>query len=459
MRLLFVVLTLLFAVVAPVSGQAGDVQVPFDPAGRIEVIDARLAGRLGLFVDEYPGLREVRLFQASDSSFVLEVTTTRDGRLERRRVPLSAQEARSLRARVAERVTDRAPEAVLNQEGRNLLLTQTALLGFTFYGSLVPTMLGVDDGSTGAGLYLLTAGTSFFLPYVLTQDQNVTRGMATLSGYGASRGLAHGFLLYQMVSGDEEDRSYEDDIYVDHDSGERTASALALLTSVAEGVGGYLWARNEGLTVGEVTAVALGGDYGLAGGLALAYVVGTEGIAEPAAAAMGLAGSAAGITGGRWLAARRDYTGGDAGVMYTSGVVGTLAGLALADVVGLEERPLVTVGMLGAGAGLYLGDRLVRDTDFSTSQASLNALGAGMGGLAGLGTAILVGGDDVDGTAVLTGTAAGALAGFALTYNSLAPMAREQQGESASSWKVRLSPVGMAAGRPAGPSLSVQYRF
>ncbi len=145
--------------------------------------------------------------------------------------------------------------------------------------------------------------------------------------------------------------------------------------------------------------------------------------------------------------------------MYASGVVGTLTGLAAADLVGLVDRPLVTVGMLGAGAGLYLGDRLVRETEFSNAQAGITVLGTAFGGLAGLGTAILLGGEDVDGTAVLTGTAAGALAGFALTYSSLAPAARAQDGERAASWKVRLSPAGMAAGRPAGPSLSVQYRF
>ncbi|MDP9349588.1 MAG: hypothetical protein M3P24_10705, partial [Gemmatimonadota bacterium] len=238
MRLLFVVLTLLFAVAAPVSAQTGEVQVPFDPAGRIEVIDARLAARLGLFVDEYPGLREVRLFQAADSSFVLEVTTTRDGRTERRRVPLSAEEARALRARVAERLADRAPTAALNQEGRTELLAQTALLGFTFYGSLVPEMLGVEDGSTAVGLYLLTAGASFFGPYLLTQNQEVTQGMATLGGYGASRGILHGYLLHQLFAG-----GYDD-------SGD-AASAVAFLTGVAEGVGGYLWASRERLTGGE----------------------------------------------------------------------------------------------------------------------------------------------------------------------------------------------------------------
>lgn len=61
--------TVLFGAPAPATAQ--EVQVAFDDAGRIERIDAELARRLGLFLDRWPELREVRLFSRPDGRFVL----------------------------------------------------------------------------------------------------------------------------------------------------------------------------------------------------------------------------------------------------------------------------------------------------------------------------------------------------------------------------------------------------
>lgn len=456
------------------GARAQEVQVPLDQAGRIETVDARLAQRLGLLADRYPGFREARLFQAPDSSFVLEVTTVREGRLQRQRVPLSRAEAADLRRQVSERVAARAPAAGMDQGGRSTLLGQTALLGFAFYGPALPYVLGTDDPSTATGLYLLTSGASFFVPYLLTQDQPVSRSMATLSGYGASRGIAHGFLLYRLLAGDR-DESYviyeggaDGYDYRDEENDERAAAGTAMALSVAEGIGGYLWARDERFTPGTAVAVSTGGDFGLAGGLALSYLLGADDIGVRSASAFGLAGAGAGVLGGRWIAARRNYTAGDASVIYTTGLIGALSGLAAADLANLRGRGLVTGGMVGAGTGLYLGDRLVRGTDLTLGQASLTALGTTAGALAGLGAGILVGGDDVDETIPLVGSALGSVAGFALTYRALAPGLQPDPGEVASSWKVRVDPrgvVGLARGgladqsRRPTPIFSVERRF
>ncbi len=45
------------------AARAQEVLVPLDERGRVEVVDAALAARLGLFADEYPGFREARLFR------------------------------------------------------------------------------------------------------------------------------------------------------------------------------------------------------------------------------------------------------------------------------------------------------------------------------------------------------------------------------------------------------------
>lgn len=446
--------------VLPSSVAAQELQVPLDESGRLEVVDFRLARQLELWVDRYPGFQEARLYQAPDSTFVLDVVTSQEGRLSRHRVPLTAAEVAELRRDVSQRLAVRAPSAVLDQSGRYLLLAETAILGFAFYGPMVPTVLDVDDFSTATGLYLLTAGSSFFLPYLLTQDKPVTYAMAGLSGYGASRGLLHGLLLHGLIFGE--------------DGSGRGARGTALLTSVAEGIGGYVWAGQEQLTPGTVGAMAIGGDYGMLGGLGLVYLVAGDDFRGRGVAGVGLAGAGAGIVGGRMLAARRDYTAGDTWVIYTAGLVGTLTGGALADILGMEDRPLVGTLMLGGATGLFTADYLVRDTDFTLGQAALNALATGGGALVGLGATVLfgdtgdfLGGGDVNEKAVLMAMALGSVGGFAATYVTLAPAARERQGEEQVSWSVQVDPrgvVGLAGGNvPSGggsvPLFSVQARF
>ncbi|HEX2094939.1 MAG TPA: hypothetical protein VHG28_21240 [Longimicrobiaceae bacterium] len=448
---------------------AQEVQVPFDEEGRIEIVDAVLAARLGLWVDRYPGFREARLFQGPDSAYVLEITSVRDGRTVRHRTPLTGEQVRALRQELAGRVAERAPRATLNQEGRYLLLSQSTTLGAAFYGTAVPVIADAEEGSTAFSLYTFTTAASFFLPYLLTQDEPVTYGMANLSRYGASRGIAHGLLLYRLAAGDPEEECVilEESGYCEFDNGdERAEMATAVLASVAEGVGGYLWARAERMTAGTANAIGTGGDFGLLGGLGLAYLAGTADIGERATAAIVLPSAAAGIAAGRWVAARRDYTWGDADVIYSGGVLGAFTGWAATDLLGVDAKPSVAAAMLGAGAGLYLGDRLVQGTDFSVSQGAINRLGMMAGGLLGAGVGVLV--DDSDPTAALTLATLGGALGYYGTYSTLAPAARAQRGESVAglgAWRVRIAPegvVGLVSGAsPSAPTpvLSVQRSF
>jgi hypothetical protein len=283
--------------------------------------------------------------------------------------------------------------------------------------------------------------------------------MANLSRYGTTRGIAHGLLLHQLLAGDGEDYTCEGDVCYEEGPDERAQAATALVASVGEGVAGYLWARGEDMTAGRANAIGLGGDFGLAGGLGLAYLAGADDVGERAAAAFALPAAAAGIYAGHRLSAGREITWGDADVVYTAGALGVLAGVAAADLLTLEERPLAAAGMLGGTAGLYLGGRHVRGADFTVGQASLNRLGAIAGGLVGLGLGSLVSVEAEDPTAGLTGAAAGAALGYLGTLRSLAPAARERRGESGPyGWKVQVSPAGVF-GLASGVGVSVSRSF
>ena len=376
-------------------------------------MDAALAARLGLFADEYPGFREARLFQAPDSSYVLEyhpVARAAAWRGSASRFP--RWRPRGLRSRVGGRVAERAPRAGLDQGGRDLLLLQTTLVGLGFYGWAVPVITGAEDAGA-LSLSLITVGSSFFLPL------GAHRGAAGDVRHGEPEPLRHhaaasptGRPATELLAGDGEGFHCEGDVCFEDGPDERTQAATALVASVGRGGGRAPgWARGEDMTAGRANAIGLGGDFGLAGGLGLAYLAGTDDIGERATAAFALPAAAAGIYAGHRLSAGRDVTWGDADVVYTAGALGVLAGFAAADLLTLEERPLAAAGMLGGAAGLYLGGRHVRGADFTVGQASLNRLGAIAGGLVGLGVGSLVSVEDEDPTAALTGAAAGAALG------------------------------------------------
>jgi len=436
---------LICTLLAATGAESQERQVPLDEAGRVQVVDAGLARQLGLWTEQYPGFAEARLFQVAAGEYILEITTLVRGETRRARVPMTAAQVAELRATVSSRMEVTRTLAPRDQEGRYLLLGQTTIAGLSFYGWAVPEIFGTRGTGT-AGLYLLTAAGSFFLPFALTQDQPVTFGMANLSRYGLTRGTAHGSLLHYVLTGEE--------------GGQRERLATAVTMSVAEGVGGYLWARNEAMTAGTANAIVTLGDAGLVGGAGLGRLISDEG---RVVAAMGLAGSAAGIAGGRALAARRDYTWGDADFIYTGATVGLLTGIAAGVVTGLDnDRAYVALGMAGGAAGLLLGDRLVAQTDFSVGQAVLNRLGALAGALAGASIGVLMEDEKV----AMGGAALGAMGGYMLTYSALAPDARAGRGERYSRWDVGISPhavVGLARGSSEFdaapmPLLNVTYR-
>lgn len=418
---------------------AQETQVPLDEEGRIEAIDARLAGQLGLFVDEYPGFTEARLFEAAEGSFVLEISLRRDGRLVRERQNLSAGEAEELRMMVSRRVVERAPAAALDQDGRFLLLGQTTFLGLGFYGWAIPTMLNVQDATSFGGSYLLTASGSFFVPFLLTQGQPVSYGMANLSRSGATRGVTHGFLLYSLLAGPP--------TLSRQDQG-RARLAAGVVTSMAEGVGGYLWARDEAMDPGTSATLANGSDLGLLWGSGVSGVLGDDNFENRLPAGLALTGAVLGVEGGRRLAARRDFTWGDANVMRTGGALGTYGALAAADLLGAEDRRIFWgSAVLGSAAGGVLSDRMLDGRNFSVGQSVLVQLGTLAGGLTGLGVATL---GEGSATTFLTMGAVGATAGFAATFAALAPEATASSGDGVPRFNVGVVPGAVSGAGGAG---------
>lgn len=459
MRPVFTRILLLLAIVTAAPAAAQEVLVPIDREGRVEVVDAELATRAGLWLSEFPAFHEARLFRGPEGTFILEVTEMREGRTTRHRRTLTAAEADDVRRRVSAALASAPRQRQrLDQTGRNLLIGQTTAAGLAYYGWALPYSLGIHEAAPASGLYLLTASASFFAPFWLTADQPVTMGMANLSRFGVSRGLLHGVFLGELIAPESNEFvvcnpdptvscTYDDD-----DTAERVRAGLALVASVAEGVAGYVWARNSGMTAGDAQTVALGGDVGLATGLLGSVVLNADdGDSFQVPAAMSLAGAGLGIVGGRALSKRRAYTWGDAQLMYTGAMTGAWAGMALTAVAEVEEEVVAGAALAGGWAGLVITDRYAANVDFTSGQANLVMLSAFAGALAGGGLGALMDNGDV----AAIGSAIGAIGGLALGYASFAGDARAAT-YSQGPVDVRINPAGLkgllagSADRPTG---------
>lgn len=443
-------LSLMFAVTSVTKAQ--EVQVPLDRGGKIEIIDADLEKKLGLF-STYPNFRAARLYQISDTSYVLEITYQSAERTMKTRLPYAPSEVVALREKVSRRITEEAPEAMLNQEGRAWMIVGSAALSLGYYGWAVPIALKVDDGRIVVALYMLTSGAGFFVPLALTSSIDVTDAHAILYVYGGTRGILHGIFLNYLIAG--------------RDATARGAITWGMLGSIGESIAGFSFASK--IPSGTASTIGVCGDIGL--GLAL----GTSELLdfydsgqERALAATILLGAGMGLVGGNLLAKDQPYTRGDAYVLEGASLLGAYIPLAVLDLFDVKGgKTYAAASMAGAGAGLYLAHgSLLRGKDFTTGQGILIQLGTLGGGLIGAGIAYLLSSNRGNGTLLLTSSAIGALGGFAITYGLFSRQA--QTRETSSSWRLNLIPTGLLASKfkkdPSGsfsrlPFLNLEYQF
>jgi hypothetical protein len=446
-----------WSMVGAPEGAAQEVQVPLDRDGKVQVITADLERKLRLFTD-YQAFREARLFQLADSSFVLEITHEPAGRFTRVRVPLTPAAAQEFRRRVSDGLTTVAPEAVLDQSGRTKLLVWSTLLSLGFYGPAAPIVLDVDDPQGAVGLYMLSAGAGFFVPFVATRHIPVTEAAAVLSTYGATRGIIHGTLGAYLFRNDPSDRAF---------------FAGGVVGGLTEGIIGFAVANAGRLSSGSAELTGVGSDVGLGTGFAVSHLAGfldssydpATGIfheeRRAATVAIALSSAAGGAALGYALSRTEPYTRGDAFLFRNAGILGAHVGLAVADALnpnGDRDKLYSGLALTGGALGLIAGQRLVRGRDFTTAQGTFGTLGQVAGGLVGLGLGYLVSSENGDNsTILLAGSALGAGVGYAVMYSSFAKQAKV--GLLPEGLDLSFDPLALARRDGASPAIRANYRF
>jgi hypothetical protein len=403
--------------IVSVDPNAARRQALFD-AGFVALVEGNLATAERAF-GEAAALPGDPAMTAVADSFVERVQRLR----ERRRMEEDAQLRTSTAARTS------------RDQGRTeriALLGASTALGLGLYGWTLPQVLGVDPNSSTrgfVGLYMLTSASAFIVPYLLVRHEPISPGQANLAFYGGTRGIWYGVLLGSVLAGE-----------LGPTRRTRGWHASMLLGSMAGMMGGYYFGRSAQLTAGEARTMAAVGDLGLAMGFGAGFILRLHGnqppcgfeFSDPACfqrdktpdeqsrgmAAAGLVGAGLGLGGGYYLARRRDNTWGDGEVLRGSSLLGVWLAIGVADLTRMDfdfdNRALMGMMMGGGTLGLAVGDRLVRNTNFTPGQSMLIDLSMISGGLLGAGTAYLVSKDD-DGP-YLMASAVGAMVGFGLSY-------------------------------------------
>jgi len=432
------ILLLLLLPLAPSLLHAQEHQVSIDATGTIMRIDAEMESRLQLFKD-VAGFEEAILFQSVDSSYSLEIYSTRDGVRQRARRLMSPAEGRTFRQSVSDRLAAISPRDLIDQSGRTGLLVGTTALGLTYYGVAVPIASKVDDFKVGFGLYMLTAASSFFVPFFATRNSVVTEPQSGLTTYGGIKGISDGMFLYGLLAGSE---GFEDDASGPLWSG--------FTVGITEAIVGFVVARE--MDGPHVRLVTTGGVLGNGVGLGAAYLIDFDDFRGYAA--LMLAGTAGGYVTTNALYNTGHYTEGDASVLATTTFGSAYVPVGILHLAGVDdERTLVAGSIGGALAGMYLGHRIAVGHDFTNSRGTLMGVGTVAMGLLGAGIGYLVSPDNDEDALRLAGGggAIGTIAGFGLMYGLVGNEA--EHGDTGSRWSVEVNAASLLALGEHGSSL------
>jgi hypothetical protein len=435
---------LISSLLCMLSIPAQEKQVPMDESGKLTVIDRSLERKLKLF-ESYPGFKEARLYQTGDTLYVLEITTETQQNTERHKINFTETGIVDFRKSVSEKLSYKAPGALLNQEGRTSLLIGSSIVSYAYYGTAAAAIVGVSNYESTIGVYFLTSGIGFYLPFALTKDKEVTMGEANLSSYFQTRGIAYGALA-PLIFSDSPDY--------------RVVLGLGAATSIAGGIIGYNIAKKNKIDDGQAMTIGAYGDFGMGIGLGTAHLLGLLDGDNPGTgiALSTLAGAAGGLYLGNYLSKKQYYTSGDAMMLYNAGLLGAYIPLSLVAISEPENAKWVSVaGTLGAIGGIYLGDKIAKKYDFSFRQGIFISLSEAAGGLIGMGLGYIFSNNNsvLGGKTALVLSGIGALAGFALTTYSYSKDVNQEDKNL--SFKMNINPLGLLSMSGNNSSLTKGY--
>jgi hypothetical protein len=383
-------------------GQTMETPVSFDSNGKIMEWDRKMEARAGLF-PEAADFRSAVLWKA-DTVYTLEITTAQ-GRM---RKPLTVGGFDSLRQKADNFLNTSGSAYTMNQDGRGAYLLWQIPLSLGWYGPAVLALTEPENGSTAAGLYLTSAAATYFIPFMLTKNRQITSGQEHLSIAYGFRGIYAGAALCALLFD-------MDDI--------RTSSGIMLATSIGGQVAGYKWGAHFTKPQGRIIS-----HYATFGLMDLPLLLTT--IQEKPDDKLMAAGTLSGLVGGTYLGYRlargRNISDGEPTIVATSGWTGMAAGTGLYlcafsrednDNLDINQKLYSALCLAGNAAGLYFGHKYTRGYSFSRGDGFIVAGTTSGGALLGAGIGFLLSPhrSDIGMMRLITGAStAGMLGGYYL---------------------------------------------
>ncbi|RMF07741.1 MAG: hypothetical protein D6762_07005 [Candidatus Neomarinimicrobiota bacterium] len=293
-----------------------------------------------------------------------------------------------------------------DQSGRWPLVLQNMVIGSGLYGWAIPYVLNVMDTKWLPGMEMLSLGGSFYLTYQTTKKMDIPHSRAQMMRYGGLAGLRYGFGINTVF-----------DLYESTATeNSRKGWAYILMASVPAGMyigdrlykklhptNGQAWMLTGWTAVGGISMRILANFFDPDPGYGVESVTQTE--AEwrqldrekqtrnrTHTALELLVGYPAGFWVGKQLTMQKNYSFGDALMLYQGYAFGFFNTMALQSLLFNEgtEKNWLLVNGIGAVSGILLYDKWIAHDDFTAGQSILMALGSGSGIMFGFGTAIIL---------------------------------------------------------------------
>jgi hypothetical protein len=421
--------------------------IAIDNSGKLFKVDKTLEKKIKVF-SEYSNFSEASLYQTADSMYYVEVQTGSGNNVMKHKKTLSEAGKDSLISAISERVDKYAPNSRLDQSGKTLLLSANTLMGLYYYGPVTSLLLDGDSPESLPASALVAGGVGFLLPYLLTNNKEITEAEAYSSFYFQSRGIAYGWALPYL--------------FVKAESG-YPGAAVSLATSLAGAVAGYKIAKDKNLTTEHVLTMGVYGDYGILNGISAAHWLGAfdSKYADHLVPLTFLASSTAGLIIGNHIAKKGYYTQGDASVLGSTAMLGAYlpAATLLAFAPDSDDGKIYTLAAsIGSIGGLYIGDKIAQKYDFSNRQGVIISLAELAGGLAGFGVGSLIEYGEPTGISAIS-AGLGALAGLFFMTKTFTK--DKNQEDKNLSFKVNFNPMGLASVKSnyATPMVNASIRF
>lgn len=438
MRKYFLAFSLML-VSALALGQTLETPVSFDSNGKIFEWTLKLESQAGFFPDmvDFKGA----VLWKADTVYTLEITTA----LGRMRKFLTPAGFDSLRQKTDNFLNTSGSMFTLNQDGRGAYLLWQIPLSLGWYGPAVLGIVQPNEFTTGAGLYLASASASYFIPFIITNNKQVTSGQEHLSIACGFRGITAGGAISNIL-------------YMQDSKG---YFATMLATSISGQIAGYHYGKH--FTKPQARMISNYATLGMIE-LPLASVLfktdyETEESFLRAQSAYLLAGMAGGAYLGYRLANKNNYSDGQPAIIATAGWTGLLAGAGAHfflrgpydgssfEFSTAEAKTLTFMALAASGSGLYLAHKYTRGYTFSRGDGYIVMGSTTAGGLLGCGLGFLIyptgTSEEEDVFQTVCGLSSlGLIAGYALGIHSV----RNQNHKSFGSLDINFDrvPLGLA---------------